>query len=62
MKDTAVTIKVDDGKTQRLLRQILHQQEEIFKVLDSFDELSDIIDQVKANTELIQGIVPNSEE
>jgi hypothetical protein len=60
--ENTLTIEVDDGKTQRLLRRILHQQEEIFKVLDSFDELSDIIETVKTNTQQIQGIVPNSEE
>ncbi len=57
-----ITVNVDDSKTQRLLRRILHQQEEIFNVLDSFDDLSDLIEKVKSTTQQIRGIAPNSEE
>jgi len=60
--DYPLIIEVDDSKTQRLLRRILHQQEEIFKVLDSFDDLSDLIERVKSTTQQIRGISPNSEE
>jgi len=60
--ENALTIEVDDRKTQRLLRKILHQQEEIFEVLDSFDDISDVIEKIKSTTQQIQGIVPGSEE
>jgi len=61
MKDRLL-IEVDDSKTQRELRRIKHQLEEIFEVLDSFDDLSDLIDDVKLTTQQIRGIAPNSEE
>jgi hypothetical protein len=61
MKNT-LTIEVDDEKTQRLLRKILHQQEKIFEVLDSFDDISDVIEKMKLTTQQIRGIAPNSEE
>lgn len=61
MKNT-LTIEVDDEKTQRLLRKILHQQEQIFEVLDSFDDISDVIEKIKTTTQQIQGIAPDSEE
>jgi hypothetical protein len=57
-----LTIEVDDQKTQRLLRRILHQQEQIFEILDSFDDISDVVDGIKSVTQQIRGIAPNSEE
>ena len=62
MHDQTLTVEVDDAKTQRLLRRILHQQEEIFKILDSFDDISDVVAGIKSVTQQIQGIAPNSEE
>ena len=60
--ENTLTIEVDDHKTQRLLRRILHQQEKIFEILDSFDDISDIVEGMKSVTQQIQGIAPNSEE
>lgn len=60
--ENTLTIEVDDEKTQRLLRRILHQQEKIFKLLDSFDDISDVTEGIKSVTQQIRGIAPNSEE
>lgn len=60
--ENTLTIEVDDHKTQRLLRRILHQQEEIFKILDNFDDISDVVDGMKSLTQQLQGIAPESEE
>lgn len=61
MKDN-ITIEVDDSKTQRLLRKILHQLEDIYETIDSIDDISDITMRLKSTTQKIQGIAPNSEE
>ena len=60
--ENTLTIKVDDDKTQRLLRKILHQQEKIFEALDSFDDISDVVEKAKAVAQQLKGIAPESEE
>ena len=60
--EQTLLIEVDDEKTQRLLRRILHQQEKIFEVLDSFDDIGDVIEKIRLTTQQIKGIAPNSEE
>ena len=60
--ENTLTIEVDDHKTQRLLRRILHQQEKIFEILDSFDDISDVIDAIYETTDKLRAIAPNSEE
>ncbi len=53
-----ITIRCDcDGeKTERLLRRILHQIEDIYMTLDSFDELSDIVEDMDNLTERVRQI------
>jgi hypothetical protein len=60
--ENKLTIEVDDSKTQRLLRKILHQLEDIYATIDSIDDISDITERMKSTTQQIQGISPNSEE
>jgi hypothetical protein len=60
--ENKLTIEVDDSKTQRLLRKILHQLEDIYATIDSIDDISDITESMKSTTQILQGIVPNSEE
>ncbi len=60
--ENKLTIEVDDSKTQRLLRKILHQLEDIYATIDSIDDISDITERMKSSTQQIQGISPNSEE
>jgi hypothetical protein len=60
--ENKLTIEVDDSKTQRLLRKILHQLEDIYATIDSIDDISDITESMKSTTQKLQGIVPNSEE
>lgn len=60
--ENTLTVVVDDKKTQRLLREILHQLEDIYQTLDSIDDISDITDSMKQTTEKIKLIGKSQEE
>ena len=54
---TTITVTCNhDEKIERLLRRVLHQLEDIYVVLDSFDDISDVVEGMKSLTENVKQI------